>query len=512
MEILKEIVNWLINETNIYVKAISLPLILGVIYKFIKFIIQKLQIHKDRKNLFPFYDNGVIKRARKDYVRTKCQNINPSDEINIKSTFAFSAKEDLLNFFLKKVFKQKEGLNQFYLILGDSGMGKTTFSLNLFSRYNSIFNLFYKSRNIKLLPLGIDLTTLKQSLNNIKEPNKTILILDGFDEAPNIKYNEIQNEFDKLIDLVKLFKIVIITCRTHYFSSQKEEPNELKVKRFNTSGNGFHSIKKMYVSPFDSKDIKNYINKTFNILQFKQKRKAFEIVNDTDDLLARPMLLSYIKDLVNNEKKSFESRTEIYETLILSWLERESNKYPDKERAIFKSNLSYFSYELVKFIYENYEKNGLYIPFDEVEKLSDEFNIDLNKIELKSRSLLNRNSEGKYKFSHKSIFEFLLAYLTYITRDADKSFMSKLKDKKALSSSRNIIKIDFELQKFDQAKFFFEEMVITGKLDFKLPEVIERYGELDKNLIRRILKEKSKLDKKSNKKLIWLTGKSYELK
>ena len=268
----------------------------------------------------------------------------------------------------------------------------------------------------------------------------------------------------------------------------------------------------MYVSPFDSKDIKNYINKTFNILQFKQKRKAFEIVNDTDDLLARPMLLSYIKDLVNNEKKSFESRTEIYETLILSWLERESNKYPDKERAIFKSNLSYFSYELVKFIYENYEKNGLYIPFDEVEKLSDEFNIDLNKIELKSRSLLNRNSEGKYKFSHKSIFEFLLAYLTYITRDADKSFMSKLKDKKALSSSRNIIKIDFELQKFDQAKFFFEEMVITGKLDFKLPEVIERYGELDKNLIRRILKEKSKLDKKSNKKLIWLTGKSYELK
>ncbi len=507
MEILKEIVNWFINETNIYVKAISLPLVLGTIYKCIKFIIEKLQTQKDRKSLFPFYDNGVIKRAKKEYVRTKCQNINPSDEINLKNTFAFSAKEDLLSFFLKKVFKQKENLNQFYLILGDSGMGKTTFSLNLFSKYNSIFNLFYNSRNIKLLPLGIDLTTLKQSLKDIKEPNKTILILDGFDEAPNIKYDEIQNEFNKLIDLVKLFKIVIITCRTHYFSSQKEEPNELRVKKFNTNGNGFHSIKKMYVSPFDSKDIKEYINKTFNVLQFKQKSKAFEIVNDTDDLLARPMLLSYIKDLVNNEQKSFESKTDIYETLILAWLERESNKYPENERWVFKNKLSFFSYELVKFIYENYETNGLYIPFDEVEKLSNKFNIDLNKIELKSRSLLNRNAEGKYKFSHKSIYEFLLAYLAYVSREADKLFVSKFKDKKSPSSNRNIIKIKFELQKFDQAKLFFEEMVLTGKSNFKLPEVIERYGQLDHSLIRRIL-----LDKKSNKNLIWVTNKSYELK
>ncbi|PHS67887.1 MAG: hypothetical protein COB12_01325 [Flavobacterium sp.] len=284
------------------------------------------------------------------------------------------------------------------------------------------------------------------------------------------------------------------------------------MRKFNTIGNGFHSIKKMYVSPFDSKDIKKYINKTFNLLQFKQKRKAFEIVNETDDLLARPMLLSYIKDLVNNDQESFESRTDIYETLILAWLERESNKYPENERGIFKSNLSYFSYELVKFIYENYETNGLFIPFEEVEKLSSEFKIDLNKIELKSRSLLNRNSEGKYKFSHKSIFEFLLAYLTYVTRDADKLFMSKLKNEKSLSNNRNIIKIDFEIQKFDQAKLFFEEMVTTSKLDFKLPEVIERYGGLDKTQIRRILNEKNKIDKKSNKKLVWLSNKSYELK
>jgi Leucine-rich repeat (LRR) protein len=44
-----------------------------------------------------------------------------------------------------------------------------------------------------------------------------------------------------------------------------------------------------------------------------------------------------------------------------------------------------------------------------VGKFAEEYGIGLEELEIRSRSLLNRNAEGKYKFAHKSILEYLLS-------------------------------------------------------------------------------------------------------
>lgn len=493
MEIIHKVWNWIWDDTLLYVK---LPIILGAGYKLVNFLIDVIRNYRDNKSLFPYYSDGASKKARKNFIRTKCQNIDPSDEINLKSSFAFAAKEDLLKFFLKKVFRGKLSTNQFYLILGDSGMGKTTFMLNLFSRYNSIIRSFFSSDKIVLLPLGLDKETLKSEIQKIKDPTKTIILLDGFDEAPYIRHEDIASEFDNLIDIVKNFRTVLITCRTHYFSSEKEEPNGLKVKKFNTEGNGFHSVKKMYVSPFEDKDVAKYINKTFGLFSFKQKKIARRIIKKTDDLLFRPMLLSYIHELVKEKKQEYKNRIDIYEVLVLAWLNREAIKYPEDQKYIFESNLAFFTYEICKYIYSNYSVNGLYVPLEEIDRLSKEFQIDLNKIELKSRSLLNRNSRGYYKFSHKSIFEFILAYLAYESRHLN---------------GENV-RIYYNLIEFDQAIDYFEEMVYSSRVDFKLPEVYARYDGANKEHIKKVLIEKSKSGKNSKKKIKWIDNTTYELK
>jgi len=188
-------------------------------------------------------------------------------------------------------------------------------------------------------------------------------------------------------------------------------------------------------------------------------------------------------------------------------LNRESNKYPEDKRYTFRSNLAFFSYELTRYVYENYEVNGLFIPFDKVEKLSQEWEINLNKIELKSRSLLNRNAQGNYKFSHKSIFEFFLAYLTYVTRNTNKE------DFKKTDKERNhIIKLEFNIQQFDQSLLFFEEMVNSVKLEFRLPEILEQYEKSNTKLVREILKEKNKLNRNKDKKIEWITDITYQLR
>lgn len=494
-EFLSDFINYIELISAKYINELKISSIIGAIAIFTKFIFKKINTVKNDKKLSYHFERNTASLAQENYIKTKCQNVDPSDEINLKSSFAFAAKEDLLKFFLKKVFKNSNTVNKFYLILADSGMGKTTFMVNLYIRYNTFVNSLLNKSKMTLLPLGIGYEELIVYLGKIQNKENHILLLDGFDELPESNNENIEEYFHKIIDQTKDYKTVIFTCRTHYFSSEKDEPNELKIKKFNTRGNGFHSVKKMYISPFDETDIKKYINRTFNIFQLNQKKRAYEIVKNTDDLLFRPMLLSYIKDLIkyNNEKIFF--KVDVYEILIASWLERETNKYPEKERLDFKKNLAFFSYELSRLIYENFDDNGLYITLEEVERLSKEYKIDLTKIELKSRSLLNRNSKGLYKFSHKSIFEFLLAYLAYNSR----------------WQHQDNVKIEYNVHKFYQALIFFEEMVLSGKLSSKLPDVYDKFDGTNKELIRKIMYEKKRNKINYNTQIEWVDDFNYKI-
>lgn len=487
---LNELYNWFVNGTNLFVKSISLPIILGTLYKCGKSIFQKIKINKNGKSLFPYYTKGYIEEAQKKYIRTKCQNIDPANEISLKQSFAFATKEDLLRFFLRKVLKVKENENRFYLILAGSGMGKTTFMLNLYIRFKSVFRINLDKKKIRFFPLGEKFETTVKNIKSITEPHKTILLLDGFDELPTLENTSINFKFNELIDLVAEFSTVLISCRTHFFSSETDEPFELKIKKFNTTGNGYHIIKKIYISPFDDKDIKKYINKTFPFYDFASKRKAFEVVQKTNDLMARPMLLSYIKDIIKLKDSYLATNFDIYESLIYNWIQRESNKYPQDEQWEFKLNLVYFSSAVSDYIYNNYEKNGIYIPLIEAQKLSKDFSINLSEIEIKSRSLLNRNSKGDYKFSHKSIYEFFLAYNGYIDRIVD--------------SDENTIK--YNLENYDVAKNFIQEIVISKRHEFLLPKMNDNFSNVNSDLYKKILNARNK-----DAEVVWVSGNKFKI-
>lgn len=492
MDILYTIGDWLLNETNVYVKSLTLPVILFGIYKLSLNLYNYINEIKEKHDLFPYFSSSVIRESKRNFIKTKCQNIDPANDINYKSSHAFSTKEDLLNFFLKRVFKIKENDNRFYLILGDSGMGKSTFMLNLFSRYNSFLNIKLNKEKIKLLPLGENFKVIKDKILEMENPKKTILLLDGFDEIPLIEDETIKGKFDEIIDLVKEFSTVIITCRTHFFSSEKEEPFELKIKKYNTNGNGFHIVKKIYISPFDEKDIRKYVNKTFRFYEIYKKQKAFKIIEGTNDLMVRPMLLSYIKDIIDADKQNLSTGFDIYEALIVNWLKRESNKYEQDKRRDFQLNLVYFTYEVTKYIYENYEKNGIYIPLEIAHKISSDFKINLNDIEIKSRSLLNRNSLGNYKFSHKSIYEFFLAYLAYVDRKFDSEAYT----------------LDYNLENYDQSKKFIEDIIKSNRFKFALPQLEEKEIHYNIGLYEKIIKAKNKV---KNITIQWNNGNQFKI-
>ncbi len=298
------------------------------------------------KDLHPFYTPVDTKKATEYYVSTKCQNISPSKEHEPRETHAFATKENIIPFFLKKAFKMDKDYYRFYIILADSGMGKTTLMINLYLKYTSQF--FGKDYAIKLIPLGhpdIDME-LDKIPDKVKE--KTILLLDAFDEDNKAIHNY-KTRLEEIIKKVWRFREVLITCRTQFFPNEEEEPKETGVLRFGGE-KGEHIFRKLYISPFDDKDIKKYIHKRFPLFHLGKRRRAWRIVQKSQHLMVRPMLLSWIDDLLEGEQE-YKYTYLIYRDLIKKWIDREAKRVPSDNRERFKKELYDFSRAIALDIY-----------------------------------------------------------------------------------------------------------------------------------------------------------------
>lgn len=373
------------------------------------------------RDLFPYFDYQKVKASRALFIPTQYQNQSPTREDEPEFSHRFVAKNPLIPFFMKTAFNEKKESDKFYLILADSGMGKTTFMINLYVQYTSFFN-FRRKYKIRLLPFG-DGRILEQIKKIEREEAKqTILLLDAFDEdkalIPPAQPDGLSDDerfrrrLDEIIEAVRDFREVVITSRTQYFPGQENEAYELRIERFDDKG--FHKLAKLYLSPFQRKEIKRYLNKKYGVLRFwnrKKKKSAALIVHHSPKLMVRPMLLSYIDYLVEDEK-IYENTFQIYDALITKWIEREADKRKHKssDREKFKRDLHEYSRRVALEIYRQRAatKND-YLSKDAALAVAPKHEIDLQDYEITGQSLLTRDAESNWKFAHKSIWEFLVA-------------------------------------------------------------------------------------------------------
>ena len=277
---------------------------------------------KTARDLAPYFDYQKVKASREFFIPTKFQNQSPTQEEEPEFSHRFVSKSLLIPFFMKTAFNEKKESDKFYLVLADSGMGKTTFMINLYVQYTSFFN-FGRKHKIRLFTFG-DARILDQ-IKRIepKEASDTILLLDAFDEDKKLippaepdglsDDERFRRRLDEVIEAVQDFREVVITSRTQYFPGQESQPYELKIPRFDDQG--YHKLAKLYLSPFDHKEISRYLRKKFGVLRFwnrKKKQSAAIIVHNSPKLMVRPMLLSYIDYLVES-KKVFKTTYQIYD-------------------------------------------------------------------------------------------------------------------------------------------------------------------------------------------------------
>lgn len=412
------ITNLILFIIALIVFIISLFKVLIKIIVFIRKLFKQVIIDRD---LFPFFTKSDILHATNNYIETRYQNISPTEDDEPGCKYIASAKDKLLPLFLDKVFKYGKDDNKYFLILADSGMGKTTFLVNLYLRYKTKNwkNTSLRKFKIRLIPIWHQKAF--QYIDEIPEKENTILLLDAFDEMIEAQQNHFK-ALKKVLDKTDSFRLIVLTCRTQFFPSKEEEPKETGY--FTAGESGEYHFQKAYLSVFDDRDVKKYLKKKYPFFWHRSKRKAgTRICQKSANLIIRPMLLNYIDDIIKDEQL-FKYSFQIYHSLISSWMKRESLKRSIKEKYKndfrFYRALKEFSKRLALNMYQNrISRNGYYIPKEEefgfdmltIEEVAEgtEGDLMLSDLDAKSKSLLNRNSAGDYKFSHKSVLEYYLA-------------------------------------------------------------------------------------------------------
>lgn len=383
----------LVNVTAAVVAAVAaivaLPLALWPIYQQ-----RRTQSVLEESFGADFYDPQTIRDATRYYVRPKCSSVDPTNEADMRLVVV--AEEDLFSFIDK--YLSHESPHRHLLLLADSGMGKSAFVLNYYARNRKLPPK--RRRRLAVVPLGIP--DALAAIEKIENKRETALFLDAFDEDTKA----IQDHRGRLLELMQAcsrFERVLVTCRTQFFQKDEEIPKQTGIAVIGPrkpGETGVYEFWKIYLMPLGDKQVREFVKKRYPFTSRRKREQALELVNKIPLLSARPMILSYIPDLLESGRK-YEYAYQMYEQIVQKWIERES-------RWVEPGPLLKFSEELAVDLYLNRERRGSErIPREELREFMRGKNISLEEWKATGRSLLNRDGPGNLKFSHRSIMEYL---------------------------------------------------------------------------------------------------------
>lgn len=345
-------------------------------------------------------------RKKRLYIPAMYQSKTPSDYPDpIDATIA-EARQNLLDKMME-VLNDQNGRDTLFCILAGAGMGKSSFMVCLY--LHLVHAMDGKEHDVIIFSLTQ--SDIIEKINHISDKENTILLLDALDENVEAMKNY-EPFWKKLLNVIKDFNRVVITCRTQFFSSFDDEPNYTEIVNY-SSKKGTKAFIRYYVSPFTSSERVTYIKKKFHWWQIIKRKKALNVMKQNESLMSRPLLLSNIDYLIDSKTK-FDFTFQIYDALIETWAKREALRQGlhgmDADKLVNQIPIvsKAAALELYKNLANNEACNMSREQLDDFEKLH-----PLNMAELRINSLFNRDVKGNWKFSHKSFFEYFLSELAF---------------------------------------------------------------------------------------------------
>ncbi|MFM6511608.1 MAG: NACHT domain-containing protein [Microcystis panniformis] len=411
------------------------------------------QIIKEGKYLFlreytqRYWDrHGMIKVLKMSkpmdlesiYVNVKCLGNLVRDyyDENLENKYRES-KQRRFNF---RDDGKKDGLllanqEQYLMVLGDPGMGKSTFLRkvglealkgNKGSYQHSLTPVLLELKNFKENEINIQalieeefkicgFPNVEKNISNKLEKGELLILLDGLDEVPTANVNNVIEKIKDFVDRHYKNRF-ILSCRTAA-RTHLQRFTDIEIVEFDDQ-----QIQSFIEHWFSSElDRKNETAKNcWELLQKEEYKSAKELAHT-------PLLLTFLC-LVYDENQSFPTnRSRLYQDALRILLEKWSAEKRLPNRGLVYENLSIEQEEILlsEIAYQNFVADKLFLEKREIVKqIKDHLKQNLNApqhldgekvlktIEIEQGILVER-ARDVYSFSHLTLQEYLTAQYIY---------------------------------------------------------------------------------------------------
>ena len=350
---------------------------------------------------------------------------------------------------------KKDGLllanqKQYLMVLGDPGIGKSTFLRkvglealkgNKDSYQHSLTPVLLELKNFKENEINIQalieeefkicgFPNVEKNISNKLEKGELLILLDGLDEVPTAN---VYNVIEKIQDFVDRHhkNRFILSCRTAARTHLRQF-TDIEIVEFDDQ-----QIQSFIEHWFSSElDRKNETAKNcWELLQKEEYKSAKELAHT-------PLLLTFLC-LVYDENQSFPTnRSRLYQDALRILLEKWSAEKRLPNRGLVYENLSIEQEEILlsEIAYQNFVADKLFLEKREIVKqIKDHLKQNLNApqhldgekvlktIEIEQGILVER-ARDIYSFSHLTLQEYLTAQYIYdndLIEEAVKNYVTE---------------------------------------------------------------------------------------
>lgn len=357
----------------------------------------EILIEEARKGRFPnHFTKQEITLAIKGYIRPSCSSADPANAED--EGYLSDIRMPVFSYTDTAIFES--GQRTYTLILADTGMGKTSFCI----AYREHLLETRPDQDVAVISLAHP--DALRDIERIKNKSECVILLDALDEDKEAII-DVRKRLETILTASIDFQAVIITCRSQFFADDHAIPVETPIRKLAPRAigqNSVASLKRFYLSPFDKQQVKTYINRHFPIWALHkraQRSRAFKLTSDIPELAARPMLLERLPEIARG-RDSLRELYQLYDFMITGWAHRERSWIAEEKLLAVSQEIAVSSFAREGRRAERLSKQDLQSIADALIQNDPDWD------HLQTRSLLNRDSNGLFKFAHLSILEFFV--------------------------------------------------------------------------------------------------------
>jgi len=389
---------------------------------------------------------GTLRQLRKQRLKERGNAVY----IQPQAKGSLKASDDQRFPLIEKVNEFLNSDQKVFLLLGDSGAGKSTFNLELEC---NLWNDYKKTTG--RIPLHINLPAIDKpeqdmiakqlrkleftepEIRELKVHRKFILICDGYDESQQTHNLYVSNRLNQPGEWNAQ---MVISCRSEYLGVDYRDRFQPGDRNSRSDPGQFQEA---VITPFASDQVQDYIKQYVLIHQplweAKQYEQALDLIPSLKELVRNPFLMTLSLEVLPRMVDPSEhlsstqvTRVALYDQFVEHWLERGKKRLSEKElspqaKAAFESLVD-----------EGFTQNGIDLlkklalaiykeqggqPIVKYSRFKDEetwkaafFGREEEKQLLREAIPLTR-SGNQHRFIHRSLLEYGLALAIYDPHD-----------------------------------------------------------------------------------------------